>query len=79
MRASFAGEPQLGRRGLYPNTGGQIDQSMVNAVMDLLAFADGQSDIVDIANITGHDVSHLRSLADILSNQGLLTTGYSCD
>jgi aminopeptidase-like protein len=79
VRASLAGEPQLGRRGLYPNTGGQIDQSTVNAVMDLLAYADGQSDIVDIAGITGHDVSHLRSLADTLSNQGLLTTGFSCD
>jgi len=78
LRATLAGEPQLGKRDLYPNTGGQVDQSAVNAVIDLLAFADGQSDIVDIAAATKHDVSHLRMLTETLIKHGLLTTGFSC-
>ena len=79
LKATVPGEPQLGKRGLYPNTGGQVVQSSVSAILDLLAFADGQSDVIDIATITGHDVSHLRSIAEDLLNNGLLTTHFSHD
>ena len=72
--ASLPGEPQLGKRGLYPNTGGQVDQASVSAILDLLAYADGQSDIVDIARETGHDEFALKTLASTLLEHGLLVT-----
>lgn len=79
LRATVVGEPQLSKRGLYPTTGGQVDQTTVNALLDLFALSDGQSDIVDISDISGHDVSYLRTLSDTLINHGLLTTGFSHD
>ena len=68
------GEPQLGKRGLYPNTGGQVDQDAVSATVDLLAFADGTNDLEDIAQLTSHDHTTLKQLTDILVQHGLLTT-----
>jgi len=68
------GEPQLGKRGLYPNTGGQVDQGAVSATVDLLAFADGTNDLEDIAQLTGHDQTTLERLARVLVQHGLLTT-----
>jgi aminopeptidase-like protein len=74
IRATVPAEPQLGKRGLYPSIGGQVDQSSVSAILDLLAFADGQSDVTDIARLTGHDTALLESLTDELLALGLLTT-----
>jgi aminopeptidase-like protein len=79
LHAVVAGEPQLGKRGLYPNIGGQVDQKSVSAILDLLAFADGTNDVVDIANATGHDLSTLNLLSDTLIAHGLLTTNVSHD
>jgi aminopeptidase-like protein len=44
------GEPNLGKRGLYPKTGGQshlVDQAAV--YLDLMAYADGEHDLLAIA------------------------------
>jgi aminopeptidase-like protein len=79
LHAVVAGEPQLGKRGLYPNIGGQVDQKSVSAILDLLAFADGTNDVVDIANATGHELSTLDALSDTLIAHGLLTTNVSHD
>ena len=76
-RAVFHGEPQLGKRGLYPTTGGQINQASIGAVIDLLAFSDGTNDVKEIARATGHDLSTLNSALAILVEQGLLTTNSS--
>jgi len=79
LHAVVAGEPQLGKRGLYPNIGGQVDQKSVSAILDLLAFADGTNDVADIANATGHELSTLDALSDALIAHGLLTTNVSHD
>lgn len=43
-------EPQLGKRGLYPNTSDmQQDYSEVRKITNLLAYADGENDLIDIA------------------------------
>jgi len=73
-RAVFHGEPQLGKRGLYPRTGGQVDQAEIGAVVDLLALADGTNDLTEIAAITGHDRKALDSVLATLINHGLLTS-----
>ena len=72
--ATTRGEPQLGKRGLYPNVGGQVDQQSVSAIIDLLAYADGSNDLAEIASLAGHELPTLQRLADVLVEHGLLTT-----
>lgn len=78
-RAVVVGEPQLGKRGLYPDVGGQIDQKSVSALLDLLAYADGSNDLLDISRVTGHELSTLESLTNTLIAHGILTTNFSHD
>ena len=45
------GEPQLGRRGLYPTIGGRKDTTAeTEDLMALLSYCDGQNDLIAIAN-----------------------------
>jgi len=44
-------EPQLGKRNMYPNTSTKITKSLVKDMMNFLTYCDGNSDLVDIANI----------------------------
>ena len=75
--AVFHGEPQLGKRGLYPTTGGQIDQASIGAIVDLLALADGTNDLKEMAALTGHDLKALESACATLIDHGLLTSNSS--
>ncbi len=52
-RCQILGEPQLGRRGLYPTISQKGNYSAVRARMDFLAYADGVNSVFDIARITG--------------------------
>ena len=72
-RASTIGEPQLGKRGLYPTTGGQVQQSDVSDIVDLLALSDGQTDLLDIATRMGRPISELVRIAELLQQHQLLT------
>ena len=52
-RATCLGEPQLGRRGLYPTVGTGDSHREVSDMMDLLAYADGTNDLIDISDTIG--------------------------
>jgi len=47
------GEPQLGRRGLYGNIGGSAPGEFEHALLWVLSLADGEHDLVDIADRSG--------------------------
>jgi aminopeptidase-like protein len=47
------GEPQLGKRGLYPTTGGQAASDAVMAMLWTLAYSDGEHSLLDIAELAG--------------------------
>lgn len=47
------GEPQLGKRGLYPTTGGTAASDAVMAMLWTLGYSDGDHSILDIAEISG--------------------------
>lgn len=67
------GEPQLGKRGLYPTLGSQKDTAeKVAAMMWLLNLADGTNGLFDIAERSGQPISVLAALAQELSAKGLL-------
>lgn len=67
------GEPQLGRRGLYRQTGGHIDQPQREAAMLwLLNFSDGQHSILDIARRSKVPFDALIQASRDLQAHGLL-------
>lgn len=45
------GEPQLGKRGLYPTTSITSSTNQIRSMMDFIAYSDGLNDLVDIGNI----------------------------
>ncbi len=49
-RVTCYGEPQLGKRGLYPTVSTKHSPAEVRVMMDLIAYADGRNDLIDIAN-----------------------------
>lgn len=71
-KATCLGEPQLGRRGLYPTLSTKEPPRQVSAMMDLLAYADGAHDLIDISNTIGVSVRELYPLVDTLETAGLI-------
>ncbi len=67
------GEPQLGRRGLYTTTGGQIDERSVEmGYLWLLSGSDGQTDVCEIAERSGLSMAVLAEAARRLRDVELL-------
>ncbi len=68
-----AGEPQLGRRGLYRTIGGRQDESAVElALLWVLNLSDGRHSLLDVAERSGLEFQSVRAAADALVEQGLL-------
>ena len=66
------GEPQLGRRGLYPKIGGRSADEEVMAMLWLLNQADGGHALLDISNRSRLPFSLVRRTADKLAQHGLI-------
>lgn len=61
------GEPQLGKRGLYPTmTKTDTDYTQAFLYRNFLAYADGSNDLVDIAEIIGAKATDLIDVAKIM-------------
>ncbi|OFV92912.1 MAG: aminopeptidase [Acidobacteria bacterium RIFCSPLOWO2_02_FULL_61_28] len=71
-RVTCYGEPQLGKRGLYPSLSGKTSSASVETMMNFLAYADGTNDLVDISNIIGKPVWEILPIAERLVKAGLL-------
>ena len=66
------GEPQLGKRGLYPTISKKGSYDEISAMMNFIAYADGINDLVDISDRIDVPVSELRKIADKLVKADLL-------
>jgi aminopeptidase-like protein len=66
------GEPQLGRRGLYPQVGGPAAEEEQLAMLWVLNQSDGRSSLLEIAERSGIPFSSLRASALKLLEAGLL-------
>jgi aminopeptidase-like protein len=76
------GEPQLGRRGLYPTTGGAINQpamdslcsdaSDIDAIMWIMFFSDGKHDLLEIAEKSGISADRVLEAGNKLESAGLV-------
>lgn len=71
-RATTPCEPQLGKRGLYPDLSMKGSAEHVRTMMDLLAYADGESDLIDLAGAIGAPVWQCRPVVELLQRHGLL-------
>ncbi len=70
------GEPQLGKRGLYPTLGSQKQvRDRVNAMMWVLNLADGEHDLIDISLRSKVPVKELYPVINKLLEKGLLKIG----
>jgi len=67
-------EPQLGKRGLYPTLSTKNTTSIVKKMMDFIAYADGNNDLIDIANIIGVTAEELFDIVDKLKIAKLINT-----
>ena len=70
-RVTVLGEPQLGKRGLYPQLGTKDSGLAVREMMNLIAYADGSRDLLSIAETIGADMLELVEIADRLKAEGL--------
>jgi aminopeptidase-like protein len=65
-------EPQLGKRGLYPSLSKAGGAAHLRTMMNLLAYADGELDLLGIADKIGSDALECASVADTLARHQLL-------
>jgi len=67
------GEPQLGKRGLYPTScTPDTDYSLAFLYRNFLAYADGSNDLIDIANIIGVSAYRLVEIAKLFETHQLI-------
>jgi len=66
------GEPQLGKRGLYPTLSTKESGQQVGLMMNLLTWSDGQHSLLDIAEECDCPIWLLYPLVDTLREHGLL-------
>ncbi|HEY6770497.1 MAG TPA: DUF4910 domain-containing protein [Candidatus Sulfotelmatobacter sp.] len=66
-------EPQLGKRNLYPSTGGAGLEDELSARLWVLNQSDGEHSLLEIAERSGLSFAALREAADLLLEGGLLS------
>ena len=73
FKTTTIGEPQLGKRGLYPSiTTNHTDYSEAFLFRNVLAYADGTNDLIDIANIINVSAYALIPVITKLKKHGLI-------
>ena len=65
-------EPQLGKRGLYPSVSKKGAYDAVKSLVNFIAYADGEKDLIDISNIIGVPISQLIPVIAKLTEADLL-------
>lgn len=67
------GEPQLGKRGLYPDISKKNMYGKTKKITDFIAYADGTNDLIDISNRINTSTEELIPIACKLEEEGLLS------
>ena len=73
-RAAVLGEPQLGRRGLYPTLSTKKSAVGVRDMMNLIAYSDGDLSLLEIADHIGVPMWDLIPIVEKLESEEILTT-----
>lgn len=72
LRCTVLGEPQLGKRGLYPTLSTRESGLQVRTMMNLISYCDATHDLLEIAGLIGEPIERLAALARPLIDAGLL-------
>lgn len=72
-RIQCLGEPQLGKRGLYPTISQKGGYDAVKSMTDFIAYADGTNDLMDISNIIKVSVERLVTVIEKLQDAKLIS------
>jgi aminopeptidase-like protein len=65
-------EPQLGKRGLYPLQSTKDTQSKVELMMNIIAYLDGNTEVLSIAEMIGSDFNSCMIIIDKLLENNLI-------
>lgn len=71
-RSRVLGEPQLGRRGLYPTLGTRNRMQSVRLMLDVLSYSDGRTRVLDIAEACGVPAWEVAPVLQRLRSEGLV-------
>jgi aminopeptidase-like protein len=71
-KATIPCEPQLGKRGLYPTVSYKGSATETGDMMNLLAYADGEHDLIALSDRVGLLARRCHDIASKLAAQGLL-------
>lgn len=71
-RVTVLGEPQLGKRGLYPTISQKGSYDEVKAMVDFITYADGKNDLFDISDRIGVPAEVLIPIVDKLEENDLI-------
>lgn len=72
LRTTVFGEPQLGKRGLYPTLSTKESGNQVRAMMDMISYCDGERTLLEIADAIGEPMSKLLEILQPLVFNGLI-------
>jgi aminopeptidase-like protein len=72
LKVSVLGEPQLGRRGLYPTVSARGSADAVRSMMNLISYCDGERYLLEIADVIGEPIWEVVRMAKPLIEKGLL-------
>ena len=72
-------EPQLGKRGLYPNVSTKDFGQEFKIIIDLISYADGINSLLEIANLIHCPIWKLYEVVTILKNNQLLLVSDKSD
>ena len=72
-KSAVLGEPQLGKRGLYPTVSRKGSYDEVTSMVDFIAYADGTNDLIDISDRIGVATVFLIPIAKKLLKNNLVT------
>jgi aminopeptidase-like protein len=67
-------EPQLGKRGLFPNISKKGGTEDVQVLMNFISYCDGEHSLIDVAEKIGKPAWELYEIVDKLKSHGLLKT-----
>ena len=74
LKVTVLGEPQLGRRGLYPTVSTKDTFAVVQRTLNVLAYCDGTQDLMAVAETIGEPIWELLETVDALKREGLLVS-----
>ncbi len=72
LRTTCLGEPQLGKRGLYPTVSVKGSSNAVRDIMNVVAYADGTRDLIGLAETIELPAADCIAITDKLKAAGLL-------